>query len=65
MAARGSPPTNHAGVAVTAGSVERREVERRALEHDFEGAQSAVMDLYAKAFQTPIAAEATAIRPLD
>ena len=44
---------------------EQREAQDRALAHDLEGAQSAVMDLYAKAFQTPAAAEATAIRPLD
>jgi hypothetical protein len=34
------------------------------LAQDLESAQSAAMDLYAKAFQTSAAAEATSIRPL-
>jgi len=44
---------------------EQREAQDRALAHDLEGAQSAGMDLYAKAFHTSAAAEATGIRPLD
>jgi hypothetical protein len=44
---------------------EQREVQERALAQDLEGAQSAAMDLFANAFQTPAAAEATALRPLD
>jgi hypothetical protein len=44
---------------------DRVKVQDRALAHDLEGAQSAAMSLYASAFQTPSAAEATAIRPLD
>jgi hypothetical protein len=44
---------------------EQTAVQRRTLSADFEGAQSAAADLYAKVFQTPIAAEATAIRPID
>lgn len=44
---------------------EQREAQERALAHDLEGAQPAVMGFYAKAFQTPAAAEATAVRPLD
>jgi hypothetical protein len=44
---------------------EQREIQDRAFAQDPEGAQSAAMHLFAKAFQTPAAAEATAIRPLD
>jgi hypothetical protein len=44
---------------------EHREVQDRALSLDIAGAQSAAMDLYAKAFQSAAQAEATAIRPLD
>jgi hypothetical protein len=44
---------------------DQQEVQDRALGHELEGAQEAVMRLYAKAFETPSAAEATAIRPLD
>lgn len=44
---------------------EHRDIEARALAQDLEGAQSAAMNLYSKAFQTPAAAEATAIRPVD
>lgn len=44
---------------------EHRQVQDRALAHDLEGAQSAAMHLYAKAFQSAAQAEATAIRPLD
>jgi hypothetical protein len=43
---------------------EQRDVQEHALAHDLQGAQSAAMDLHAKAFQTSAAAEATAIRPL-
>ena len=38
---------------------------RDALEHDLGGAQEAVVETYRLAFETPAAAEATAIRPLD
>lgn len=44
---------------------EQSKVQERALAHDLEGAQSAAMELYAKAFQSSAAAEATGIRPLD
>ena len=44
---------------------ERRQTLSSALAHDLEGAQSAAADLYAKVFETPKAAEAIAIRPLD
>ncbi|MEP6761014.1 MAG: hypothetical protein ABJA93_06580 [Sporichthyaceae bacterium] len=44
---------------------EQREITDRASAQDLEGAQSAAMDLFAKAFQTPAAAEAIALRPLD
>lgn len=44
---------------------DQQEVENRALARDLDGAQEAAMGLYAKAFQTTSAAEATAIRPLD
>jgi hypothetical protein len=44
---------------------EQREVQHRALSHDFDGLQAAAAELYAKTFQTPAAAEATAIRPVD
>ena len=44
---------------------EHREAQDRALSHDLEGAQAAMMNLYARASQSPPAAEATAIRPLD
>ena len=44
---------------------ERAEVQRLALNHDLAGAQAAAAEFYAKAFQTPVAAHATAIRPVD
>jgi hypothetical protein len=44
---------------------EHREVQRRALSHDLEGAQAAAAELFAKTFETPATAEATAIRPID
>ncbi|WP_066586657.1 hypothetical protein [Cellulomonas timonensis] len=40
-------------------------IVRDALEHDLGGAQEAVVETYRLAFETPAAAEATAIRPLD
>jgi hypothetical protein len=43
---------------------EQRDAQHHALAQDLESAQSAAMDLYAKAFQTSAAAEATSIRPL-
>ena len=46
-------------------AVGRREVQDRALAHDLERVQSAVMDLYTEAFQTSAATEATAMQPLD
>ena len=46
-------------------TIDQQEVQRRALSHDMEGAQSAVMGLYARMFDTSAAAEATAVRPLD
>ena len=45
--------------------IDLHDVQRHALSHDMEGAQAAVADLYAKAFGTSAAAEATAIRPVD
>lgn len=44
---------------------EQRELQDRATAYDFEGAGAAARELYAKAFRTTAAAEATAIRPLD
>jgi hypothetical protein len=43
---------------------EQRDAQQYALVQDLGSAQSAAMGLYAKAFQTSAAAEATAIRPL-
>ncbi|MFL5798127.1 MAG: hypothetical protein ACJ77A_09360 [Actinomycetota bacterium] len=44
---------------------ERRAVQEHALAHDLEAAQAAAAGLYDRAFATPMAAEASAIRPLD
>lgn len=41
-----------------------QDVQSAALAGDIEGAQAAGMEIYAKAFLTPAAAEATAIRPI-
>ena len=46
-------------------TAEHRTVQDRAMSHDFEGAQAAAAELHAKAFQTSVAAQATAIRPVD
>ncbi|MBO9553176.1 hypothetical protein [Cellulomonas sp.] len=45
-------------------SPEHREAQSAALAHDLARAQAAAMELYAKAFRTTAAAEATAIRPI-
>ena len=44
---------------------EHREIQHQALGQNLEGAQDAIVRLYAKAFQTPAAAEATGVRPVD
>jgi len=44
---------------------EHREVQDRVLEGDPDNAQQAIMRMHERAFKTPAAAEATAIRPLD
>jgi hypothetical protein len=41
---------------------EQREIQQMALAQNIEGAQEAVVRLYAKAFQTPATAEATGVR---
>lgn len=46
-------------------SSDQRRVQDDALVGSLEAAQAAAMDLYATAFQTTAAAEATAVRPLD
>ncbi|WP_456818642.1 hypothetical protein [Cellulomonas sp. URHB0016] len=45
-------------------SPEQREAQSAALAHDMEGAQAAALEIYAKAFLTTAAGEATAIRPI-
>lgn len=44
---------------------EQREVQQHALTHDLEAARAPAASLHDKAFGTPMAAEATAIRPMD
>ena len=44
---------------------EHREIQQKALDHDLIGAQDAVARLYSMAFETPAAAEATAVRPVE
>jgi hypothetical protein len=46
-------------------SADQREAQSAALAHDLEAAQAAASEIYAKAFLTTAAAEATAIRPIS